>query len=308
MTGTAAIGQTVQDEGTPDFDGFVGDVCEGSRREILRRVSLYARWTELSGMDANASGTLREYRDYLISEGRKANYINSTIATLNRFLRWRAAEMNLPEPSKVKGIRIPDCFQKDSIPEGTIKAMMKGTIRTEGNEEGTLRDRAIVGLLVSTGLRAAECSGIDIGDCEETVQGTVIRVKRKGYADKCCTVLCPIGIWGTVKEYLATRGELTGTSPLFVSTSKNNRGERLSSDSISRMVKASLRAQGMDSERVSCHSTRHSTATILLKKGVDIPTVSRTLNHKDVRVTLRYCDAIERERTAALFDGIIGGE
>ena len=100
--------------------------------------------------------------------------------------------------------------------------------------------------------------------------------------------------YSAIQKYLKARGSAQVKAPLFVSTSRSNFGQRLTTQSIRKMVKRNLRAIGLDSPRLSAHSLRHSAATNLIFEGVELPKVQMILRHKNLNTTMIYADAWQR--------------
>ena len=84
------------------------------------------------------------------------------------------------------------------------------------------------------------------------------------------------------------------TDPLFASLSNENFGKRLTTYSISQTVKKAFKKVGLNSKRLTAHSLRHSAATAMLLKGVDLVKVQQILRHKNVNTTLIYSHHLER--------------
>ena len=165
-----------------------------------------------------------------------------------------------------------------------------------GTDAG-LRDRAIIELLFSSGLRVSELVNlnrdhINLGRREFMVRG-------KGQKDR--PVFVSKGAAERVEDYLAVRQD--SLAPLFISYSKNagqldTSGDyrRLSARSIQRMVAQYARLAGI-TKHVSPHTLRHSFATDLLNHGADLRVVQMLLGHSDLSTTQIYTHvATERLR------------
>jgi integrase/recombinase XerC len=149
-----------------------------------------------------------------------------------------------------------------------------------------LRDRAILEVLYSCGLRVSEAEGLEIGSIDEGER--LVRVIGKGNKER----VVPIGRQAlrAVREYLAasegTRrkgGYRAGEGPLFL----NARGKRLSTRSMARVVKREARDTGLQA-RISPHSLRHTFATHLLDGGADLRSVQELLGHASLSTTQKY--------------------
>jgi len=140
-----------------------------------------------------------------------------------------------------------------------------------------LRDRALIELLYATGIRVAECCGLDREDLDRS-HGTV-RVLGKGDKER----VVPVGdaAIAAIDAYLAQRGR-TGRA-LFT----NHRGGRLTTRSVHRIVRRQARLSGLD-RRVTPHTLRHTFATHMLGEGADLRLIQELLGHSRLTTTQRY--------------------
>ncbi len=149
----------------------------------------------------------------------------------------------------------------------------------EGDDSKALRDRAILELLFSTGLRVSElCSlnrDIDLTKDELTIRG-------KG--DKVRLVFISPDARGAIQAYLKVRDDME--EALFVPMGKKE-GARLTTRSVERIVEHYARAAGI-SKKVTPHVLRHSFATNLLENGADIRSVQVLLGHANIGTTQIY--------------------
>ena len=149
---------------------------------------------------------------------------------------------------------------------------------------GGLRDRAILELMYSAGLRVRELVTIDDGDLD--LRGGTVRVRGKGRRER-------LGIVGrhargAIESWLASRPSPRATAviraqPLFT----NKFGRRLSVRGVARLLEKHLLTAGL-SGRASPHTLRHSFATHLLDAGADIRSVQELLGHKSLVTTQIY--------------------
>jgi integrase/recombinase XerC len=144
------------------------------------------------------------------------------------------------------------------------------------------RDRAVLELLYSSGLRVGELTALDLHDLD--LGGGMVRVMGKGRKER----IVPIGSKATeaLSAYLARRGELLKEGErafLFL----NNRGGRLTPRSVARMIKKYLPQGGIVKE-TSPHTFRHSFATHLLDAGADLRGIQELLGHASLSTTQRY--------------------
>lgn len=161
------------------------------------------------------------------------------------------------------------------------------TICIDTSKEEGLRDRAILELLFSTGLRVSEAVGLNKENVNlQTREFGVIGKGRKGrvvfLSEKACDWL---------KRYFIKRKD--NFSPLFIRysgrISQDHRGEkmRLTSRSIERIVKKYVKASRIPVD-ATVHTLRHSFATDLLSNGADLRSVQEMLGHKNISTTQIY--------------------
>lgn len=154
-----------------------------------------------------------------------------------------------------------------------------------------LRDRAILEVLYSTGMRVAELVSRDILNLD--FKSEMLRVRGKGNKERLVPVGRPaleaVRAWLPLRETLITdrarRGRETeeGKKALFL----NGRGSRLTSRSVERLVKAYGERAGIP-QIVTPHALRHSFATHLLEMGADLRSVQELLGHASLSTTQRY--------------------
>ncbi len=144
-----------------------------------------------------------------------------------------------------------------------------------------LRDKAILELFFSTGLRLSELCSLD-RDLDLSKDEFSIR----GKGEKVRVVFLSPSAKDAIRDYLKNRKDLDG--PLFVQNSKNKTGTgRLTPRSIERIVKFYAIKAGI-SKKVTPHVIRHSFATDLLSNGADIRSVQMMLGHANIATTQIY--------------------
>lgn len=149
----------------------------------------------------------------------------------------------------------------------------------EDDDKHALRDRAILEMLYSCGLRVSELTGLAIGDLD--LAGGMVRVLGKGGKER----IVPVGSRAieAIRVYLEGRGELTGSGPLFL----NTRGQRINRRSVSRIVDVHvLRIAAF--KRISPHILRHTFATHMLEGGADLRAIQELLGHASLSTTQKY--------------------
>lgn len=196
----------------------------------------------------------------------------ATVRSCFRFLTRRGVIAQNPA-RQVRSPRLPRHLPS-FLPKDESKDLLDHAV--ESSESGR-RDHALLELLYATGIRVAECCGLDCDDLDRS-RGTV-RVLGKGDKER----LVPVGDTAlqALDDYLAVREQTRG--PLFT----NRRGGRLTPRSVHRIVGERARQSGID-RRVTPHTLRHTFATHMLGEGADLRLIQELLGHSRLSTTQRY--------------------
>lgn len=145
------------------------------------------------------------------------------------------------------------------------------------------RDRAILEVLYSCGLRVSELTDMDQEDIDLDL--SIARVMGKGGKER----IVPMGSKAreALSNYLQRRGELLAGGPEERALFLNNRGGRLSGRSVARLLKQLLQRCNLG-RPMSPHGLRHSFATHMLDAGADLRAVQEMLGHASLSTTQRY--------------------
>lgn len=163
----------------------------------------------------------------------------------------------------------------------SVEQMIKILEKPEKENVWARRDKAILELFYSTGIRLSELAGLDFASIDYS--GETIRVLGKGKKER----IVPVGKKAilAIKDYLFLRKLLSDikTKALFI----NRQKQRLSERSIARIVKKNL-SQVSEVKKKSPHILRHTFATHLLDEGADLMAVKELLGHKNLSTTQIY--------------------
>ena len=192
-----------------------------------------------------------------------------------RLVRVRSGGRRLP--AFLTRQQVDELFATDASADGGVDAS-----RGEGTDAAAraARDRALIEILYSSGLRLAEVHGLDVGDIDR--ERGLVKVLGKGRKER----IVPVGAAAldAVDHYLAsTDRSPESCGPLFESRG----GGRLSRRQIQRIVAERL-AVASDGEELSPHALRHSFATHLLDEGADLMAVKELLGHASLSTTRIY--------------------
>lgn len=276
-------------------DSFIAsqDVKESSKLLYRRTLKQYFNWVEDKGylLSEIARPQLLEYKQNLLSSDKSSLTVGSYITSVRRFYEW--TEANKFYPNVAKGIKTPkrkQQFKKQPLLPAQATALLSYY------QDKALRDYAIVNLLLRTGLRTIEVIRASVEDITFKGSQRVLLIQGKGRDEKDNFVLLTDKTYQPIAEYLATRGNINSSEPLFTSTSNNSKGERLSTRSISYIAKEGLKAIGLDERAFTAHSLRHTTAVNILRGGGSLEQAQMTLRHSNPATTQIYTATLNEER------------
>ncbi len=268
------------------------DVKQSSRDLYDRTIKPFFTWidkVELPLTEVNRVELLK-YKQFLLDKGLSPLTIGGYLTAVRKFFEW--AEANKYYPNVAKGIKSPkrtQQFKKQALSNDVSKELLT---YFQGK---ALRDYAVVNLLIRTGLRTIEASRADIEDITFKAGKRVLLVHGKGRDSKDSFVVLTDKAYLPIANYLTTRKRAKDKDPLFISTSNNSKGQRLTTRTISSIVKEGLRAIGVDSKEYTAHSLRHTTAINILKAGGSLSDAQDVLRHQSPNTTQIYTDAIKEE-------------
>ena len=165
----------------------------------------------------------------------------------------------------------------------------------KGQSTFSLRDRALLETLYSTGARVSEVVGLDLCDIDDT--DAFVRLKGKGRKER----IVPIGEMAiqAIRDYRASLPVTISHSDHSVPLFLNHRGGRITTRSVARIVaRYSARLTG---GAISPHALRHSYATHLLDEGADLRSIQEMLGHASLSTTQKYTH-LASDQLAAIYD------
>ena len=226
--------------------------------------------------------TVREFLAYLAAQ----NYTKSTtarkLATLRSFYKY-AIKRGLVATSPLTTIRTPK--QERRLPKCLDLEQVQKLLDAPGEGDILcLRDKAMLEVLYSSGIRVSELVELDTTDIDLT-EG-ILRVRGKGRKDR----LTPIGsqaILALKKYFIARQADPKMNTSDAHRVFLNKHGESLSTRSVRRKLDKYLGMAGLD-PGISPHTLRHSFATHLLNNGADLRSVQELLGHQSLSTTQVY--------------------
>lgn len=234
---------------------------------------------------------IRAFAANLHREGLAPTSIAQSLSATRSFFHYLAREGEVDQ-NPADGVSAPKRPRR--LPATLDADQMARLLEIHGDDPVTLRDRAMLELLYSSGLRLAELVALDLHDID--LADATVRVTGKGAK----TRVLPVGrkARAAVQDWLHKRAQLADpdTQALFVGA----RGKRISPRSIEQRVDYWARRQGLG-VHVHPHMLRHSFASHLLESSGELRAVQELLGHADVSTTQIYTH-LDFQHLARIYD------
>jgi len=273
------------------------DVRDRTKEAYRKNIGYYLAWLEVTGYSGALRSDILAYKEHL-----KDNFGPSTVSAylvpVRAFYSWVSVTFGVPNIAEgIKGSKKPEGFKKDPLTVDQIKTILSAI---DLNTPEGLRDYALLSLMIHTGLRVIEVQRADISDIRNVMGRSVLFIQGKGKDEKDNFVILAPKVLQAITTYLKARGEsLDAKAPLFASMSDRNHGGRLTTRSISRIIKDRFVNVGIDSEKLTAHSLRHTAITLALIGGATIQQAQAMARHSNINTTMIYAHNIERMETPA---------
>ena len=230
-----------------------------------------------------------------LAKNHKKSSIGRKLAALKTFFRYLVATKRI-EKDPLLLIQSPK--QEKPLP-GFLSVddvfQLLGGIKVKTTLD--VRDRAILEFFYSTGVRVSELVGLNWADID--VQLEIVRVVGKGLKER----IVPLGRVAreALEDYALEQRQkwnqpCKGEAPVFL----NNRGARITTRSVARIVEKHLRQAGI-AVKMGPHGLRHTFATHLLNSGADLRVIQEMLGHASLSTTQRYTH-LNLDQLTAVYD------
>lgn len=268
------------------------DVRRSSIDRYRMTIRQYFNWLHRAGLqlkDVSRVEILR-YKQELLDSNLSPLTVSSYLTSVRKFYEW--AEGNKYYPNVAKGVKTPhrkQQFKKQPLTQTQSRALL------DYYHNKAKRDYAIIDLLLRTGLRTIEVIRANVEDITYKAGKRVLLVHGKGRDEKDNFVILTDKANQSIADYLHSRGKVKSGEPLFISTSNNSKGDRLTTRTISYVVKEGLKAIGLDGKEFTAHSLRHTTAVNILRQGGTLTDAQGVLRHSSPNTTQIYTATIKEE-------------
>ncbi len=258
-----------------------------------RYLSRFLEFSKVGKPGEITDDVVRRFRLYLNREGLKKKTQNYYLIALRNFLKY-LARMNIKSmpPERIELAKVGE-RQIDLISADELERLLASP---SGAELKDLRDKAILELFFSTGLRISELCSLDREDVDPAGNGAGFKKEEfsiRGKGDKVRIVFLSGRAKEAIKNYFDKRADIS--EALFVNLrGKGKEPTRLTPRSIERIVQFYAIKAGI-SKKVTPHVIRHCFATDLLQAGADLRSVQALLGHSNITTTQIYTHVTDRQ-------------
>jgi integrase/recombinase XerC len=256
-------------------------------------IKQFFKWVKLNKIVNPKRDDIIKYKSDLKILGLKPSTIANYIIAIRQFFKWTDNEKLYSNIAKnIKTPKIDKRHKKDYLTVGQVNELLNSLNK---NDLRGLRDYALLLLMLTGGLRTIEVSRADFSDLAILAGNEILYIQGKGYDEKTEFIKITNQVGNAIREYLKMAGSMVkDTSPLFINLSNNAKGKRLTSQSISRIIKNRLRQAGYNSQKLTAHSLRHTAITLALLYGATIQEAQSLARHMDINSTQIYAHNLDR--------------
>jgi integrase/recombinase XerC len=284
----------ILDQAFQEFDRHMAierNLSDQTRRSYLSDLRQYKAFLDGRGESAEKTDgictdpiLIRSFLASLYKAKLRKVTISRKVAALRSFYRYLLREGKVRfNPAEL--VQSPRCEKYIPVVLSADEILTLLRVNFPGDAAGS-RDRAIIELFYSAGIRLSELTGLNISDLD--FAGGLIRVRGKGRKERIVPVGTPA--FQAIEAYLKRRDELAAKGkqtpsdrPLFLSS----RGIRMNPRGVSRVVEKVVRTSGIG-RTISPHALRHTFATHLLDAGADLRSIQEMLGHRSLSTTQKY--------------------
>ena len=291
------------------------DCKRSSQVKYASQLKIFITWIHETARTPIPSAWKRQdivdYKKFLMNELRtKANSsdpkplssrtVNNYLSAVRQFFTWLNQEgycLNIARD--VNGIGRQNGFRKHILSREQIHEVLSSFDR---NSLKGLRDYAIFNLMVRTGCRDCEIVRAQVKHLRVQSGHAVLDIQAKGHHEADLFKVLTSKTEKPIRDYLDSRMKVKPFDKddfLFVSHARRNYMQHLTTRSVSRIIKNALRNIGLDDDKLTAHSLRHTAITLAVAGGASLHQAQAMAGHKDSRTTEIYFHNQKRIEEAA---------
>ena len=265
------------------------DTSDATVKTYMNCIGKFVAWLEEREVQNVEYDTIVLYKKHL-KETMKAKAINTHLSAIRDLFKFIERKGGKDVAKNVKKEKVSNDFVRGSLTVDQVKKIL-ASIDTS-TEQGA-RAYALFKLLVHTGLRECEVVRADISDIKNVGNNTVLYIQGKGENAKNNYVVLYPSVVNALEEYHRIRNAKPG-EPLFTGNGNRNQDRRLTTRTVQRIVKKLYADNGIISDNITTHSTRHTAVTLSIINGADVTQAQAMARHKSINTTMIYFHNLQR--------------
>ena len=272
------------------------DVTDKSKRGYTNALAQFLYWLDDNSITQPKREDILSYKDTLKADGLKPNTITAYIVVVKKFFAWLESNRLYDNVTNgIKGGGAVNGFLKDPLTTDQVRLLLSSI---DQSKPDGLRNFNIINLMLHTALRTIELVRADVSDMAVKSNRHILYVQGKYRVAKDALIVLTDTVYNPLMSYLGKR-KAKQEEPLFTSEANRSRGQRLTGFAISHIVKSALRGINLDSDRLTCHSLRHTAITKALLNKAELRDVQAMARHRVITTTTRYAHDLDRINNAA---------
>lgn len=227
------------------------------------------------------------FREYIKLE-HKPNTVNAYMIAIRNFYSWLEYEgITKDIAKKIKGIKLENIHLKRGLSKEEITQVLNVCKDT--------REELMIKLMITCALRINEVANIQLQDFYNDKGVIMLKILGKARNGlKQDSVKIDDRLFNLIKEYC---NEYKPTDYLFYSTSNHNKGGKVTTKTLRLIVNNLFKRANLDTERLTPHSTRHTSVELALESGISIQEVSEFVRHRSISTTLVYAKELNQRNS-----------
>lgn len=263
------------------------DVEEKTRDTYKIALKQFCGYLMNKGINTPTRDEIIEYREFL-KENHKPTTVNSYLIAIRNLYNYLEYEGITKDITKnIKGIKLEQKHLKRGLSKEEISKVLDVC---KDN-----RERLMVKMMINLGLRCNELVNIQLEDFYDDKGVIMLKILGKARNGlKQDSIKVDNRLFDMISDYVK---EYSINDYLFTSTSNHNKNGKLTTKTIRLTITNLFKKADLDMNKISCHSTRHTTVELLLENGVDLREVSEFVRHRSISTTMIYSKEINQRNS-----------
>ena len=281
------------------FQNFLDytDVKETTVKGYTVSIRAFIRWMQDNSVTNPTRENVKAYKEYLDASDYTAGTKRQYLRAVKHFFKWTQSENIYPNiADNIKGAKVKqDNTRKNPFTEKEIITVINSI---DTSTETGKRNKAMILLCVTCGLRIIELQRANIADIAMKSGERIIYIQGRGHDEKDDYKKIVPDVWTAISDYLKCRPSAGKNAPLFTSTAHNGTyGKRIAETSFSTIIKNIYRNAGFDDAKLTAHSLRHTSINLALITNGNNPYIAQAhARHDDIKTTCIYSHNLDKEK------------